>query len=395
MKEKIALYGAYDRYNYGDNLMPILLKMYLKKYYPEKLVDSEFINVSISDSDLSVYSCFPTRSISSVIAELTKGDSIIVVGGEVLCAPNATLFLHMPKPKLLNDFYIKLNRLPVIRMFFRKWADFQYRAPWDYPYLPDANVLADGVNVKYNTVGGGLDSLSVIDKKDLTSRLVNAKYISVRDKRTLNKLAAVDDVKLYPDSAFIMSDLCSEEFLIKNVRDDILSYVKKQYVVFQAAPSKLGGSLDHIVKNLTALHAVNNKQILLLPIGYAAGHDDFYILNKIHQKISHITDIKVELNVWEIMYLIKHSDFYMGTSLHGVITAMSFGRPHFGINEAIQKLDAFLADWSIPPFDHCYPVSDIEKIPNIISSINELELSNNAKRIVSLVKENNKLLFEL
>jgi hypothetical protein len=395
MKKKIALYGAYDRYNYGDNLMPILLEMYIEKYYPEKFIDCEFIHVSISDSDLSAYSCFPTKSISSVIGELKKGDSIIVVGGEVLCASNATLFLHMPKSKLLNDFYIKLNRLPIIRGFFRKWAGLQYRAPWEYPYLPDENMLADGVDVKYNTVGGGLDWLPINDKKDLIGRLVNAKYISVRDKRTLNKLAVIDDVKLYPDSAFIMSDLCSEEFLIRNVRDDILNYVNTEYVVFQAAPSKLGDSLDNIVKKLTALHAVSNKRILLLPIGYAAGHDDFYILNKIHQKIPHITDIKMELNVWEIMYLIKHADFYMGTSLHGVITAMSFGKPHFGINKAIQKLDAFLADWSIPPFDHCYSVSDIETIPSIISLTNELELSINAKRIVSLVKENNDFLFDL
>jgi exopolysaccharide biosynthesis predicted pyruvyltransferase EpsI len=395
MKKKIALYGAYDRYNYGDNLMPILLEMYINKYHPEKLDSYEFIHASISDSDLSSYSCFPTRSINSVIGELRKGDSVIAVGGEVLCASNAILFIHMPKPKLLNDFYIKLNRLPVIRKFFKKWADLQYRAPWDYPYLPDHKMLADGVEIKYNTVGGGLDGLPVNDKKNLTDRLENAKYISVRDKRTLDNLSHIEGVKLYPDSAFIMSDLCSEEFLVNNVRDDILDYVQKTYVVFQAAPSKLGDSLDNLIEKLTALHAVNNQRILLLPIGYAAGHDDFYILNKVHKKTPQFTDIKTDLNVWEIMYLIKHADFYMGTSLHGAITAMSFGKPHFGINKAIQKLNAFLSDWSIAPFDHCYSVSDIETLPTIINQANEAELSVNAERIISLVKENNSCLFDL
>jgi exopolysaccharide biosynthesis predicted pyruvyltransferase EpsI len=395
MKKKIALYGAYDRYNYGDNLMPILLEMYIKKYHPKKLNEYEFIHTSISNSDLSNYSCFATKSINRVKEVLRKGDVIIVVGGEVLCASNAVLFLHMPKPKLLNDFYRKLNNLPIIRKFFKKWADLQYKAPWDYPYLPDYKMLADGIDIKYNTVGGSLDRLSPDAKKDLSGRLENAQFISVRDQRTFNQVSHIEGVKLYPDSAFIMSDLCSEAFLISNVRDDILEYTKAKYVIFQAAPSKLGDSFNNLVSKLTELHIKNNQRILLLPIGYASGHDDFFILNKVHKKIPQITDIKIDLNIWEIMYLIKHAEFYMGTSLHGVITAMSFGKPHFGINKNIQKLDAFLSDWSIAPFDRCYSVIDIARLPQLIGNEAQPSLSLNADRIISLVKENNNLLFSL
>jgi exopolysaccharide biosynthesis predicted pyruvyltransferase EpsI len=394
MKKKIVLYGAYDRYNYGDNLMPILLEMYINKYHQKQLDSYEFIHASISNSDLSSYSCFTTKSISSVKDELKKGDCIIVVGGEVLCATNAKLFLHMPKPKLLNDFYIKLNRLPVVSKLFKKWADLHYRAPWDYPYLPDHKMLTSGVDIKYNTVGGSLDWLSIHAEQDLTERLVNAAYISVRDKRTLDRLSHINGVKLYPDSAFIMSDLCSDDFLMSNVQEDIAAYSNEKYVVFQASPLKLGDSFDNLVEKLTSLHAVNNQKILLLPIGYAAGHDDFYILNKVHQKIPAFTDIKTDLNVWEIMYLIKHAEFYMGTSLHGAITAMSFGKPHFGINKAIQKLDAFLNDWSIAPFDHCYSVDDIDMLPKLITDEGKVKLHNNVCKIISLVKENNDLLFK-
>lgn len=394
MKKKVVLYGAYDRYNYGDNLMPILLKMYLDKYEPEKLEEIDVIYASISDSDLSLYSCFPTQSIKSVIEDLTEGDCIVVVGGEVLCASNAVLFLHMPKPKLLNDLYIKLNRLPIIRKLFKCFADINYRAPWDYPYLPDGKMLNDGVNVKYNTVGGNLDWLPESSLVDLSDRLNNAEYISVRDKRTLNKLSSIKDVKLYPDSAFIMSDLCSEEFLQKNISKDICDFNADSYIVFQAAPSKLGDTLDNLVNKLRALYQSTNKRILLLPIGYAAGHDDFYILNEIHQRIPEFTDIKINLNVWEIMYIIKHADYYMGTSLHGVITAMSFGKPHFGINKSIQKLDAFLTDWSVAPYNQCYSVADIDKLSALICEESKAKVRDNAKGIISLVKENNGLLFK-
>ena len=270
MKKKIVLFGAYDRYNFGDNLMPILLEMYIAKYHPDKANDYEFIHASISESDLSIYSCLKTKSISSVIEELKSGDTIIVVGGEVLCASNTGLFLHMPKPKLLNDIFTKLNSLPVIKKVFKKWVDPIYSTPWDYPYLPDPLMLPSGVEVKYNTIGGGISRrLPAADKVNLTARLENAKYISVRDNRTLKRLSGIKNIKLYPDSAFIMSDLCTDSFFKANVRNDILNYVEQSYVVFQAAPKKLGTSLSDITKKLASLSSSIDKKILLLPIGYA------------------------------------------------------------------------------------------------------------------------------
>lgn len=394
MKKKVVLFGAYDRYNYGDNLMPILLEMYVDKYLPEKLDSYQFIHASISDSDLSSFACFKTESITRTIEKLEEGDVIIVVGGEVLCASNAGLYLHMPKPKLLNDFYTKLNSFPLIKKLFKSWADLKYKAPWDYPYLPDQKLLNDGVIVKYNTIGGGIPrKLPATKKVDLTNRLEASKFLSVRDKRTYDRLDHINNVELYPDSAFIMSDLCSDSFLSSKVRGDILSYVESPYIIFQAAPSKLGDSLTNAVEKLGALSKKTNKRILLLPIGYAAGHDDFYLLNNMHKKMLDYSDIKFELNIWEIMYLIKNSDCYIGTSLHGAITAMSFGKPHFGINRSIQKLNAFLRDWSIAPYDHCYSVSEIEDLNKLINSSNKFELESNAKRLISLVIENNNKLF--
>ena len=394
MKKKVVLFGAYDRYNYGDNLMPILLEMYVTKYLPEKLDSYQFIHASISDSDLRHFSCFETKSINNIVNELNKDDVIIVVGGEVLCASNSGLFLHMPKAKLLNDFYTKLNRLPLAKAIFKKWVDLRYRTPWEYPYLPDQKLLNDGVKVKYNTIGGGIPrKLSIETKNDLTNRLEDADYLSVRDKRTYERLSHVRDVELYPDSAFIMSDLCPDSFLKAKVSEDVLSYAENQYIVFQAAPAKVGDNLMNIITKLKALSGKTKRRILLLPIGYAAGHDDFYLLNDIHKKMLDCSDIKFDLNVWEIMYLIKNGDFYMGTSLHGAITAMSFGKPHFGINKSIQKLNAFLRDWSISPYDHCYSVSEIEEFPEIIDKQNTTHLEENAKRLNALVMDNNNKLF--
>ena len=42
-KRQVILYGAFDRYNYGDNLMPILLEMYFNRYHEDKVKDIEFV----------------------------------------------------------------------------------------------------------------------------------------------------------------------------------------------------------------------------------------------------------------------------------------------------------------------------------------------------------------
>ncbi|EFN6097117.1 polysaccharide pyruvyl transferase family protein, partial [Escherichia coli] len=46
MNDKVILYGAYDRYNYGDNLMPILLERFLKMNFPDKTRTIDFIYAS-------------------------------------------------------------------------------------------------------------------------------------------------------------------------------------------------------------------------------------------------------------------------------------------------------------------------------------------------------------
>ncbi|WP_371375751.1 polysaccharide pyruvyl transferase family protein [Thalassotalea aquiviva] len=398
MKNKIVLYGAFDRYNYGDNLMPILLKMYLEKYQPSLLESYELVYSSISDSDLSQYGCLPSQNISSVIKKLTSDDVIIVVGGAVLCTSNLTLYFHMPKPKRLSRIFSLFSNSSrsVIRKSFKAFVDLVYKSPWDYPYLPEPLHLPEKVSVRYNTVGGGFSTVPMLEQVAIKARLEKATYISARDTKTLNNLyslsTTIPSVELYPDSAFLMSDLCSDEFLNQNVSSNVKHFVDSSYLIFQAAPKKLGDSIENLAIKLSEAYNRTNKRILLLPIGYAAGHDDYELLLKLHKLIPNISDIKYNLNIWEIMYLIKHSECYIGTSLHGVITAMSFGIPHFGINPKVGKLDSFLKDWSFFPFNRCYSVQDITSLTSFLLCYDS-QLKENSEKLKKLVQANNKKLF--
>lgn len=107
--------------------------------------------------------------------------------------------------------------------------------------------------------------------------------------------------------------------------------------MFQAAPTKAGHSLEELSNKLKALSKSLECKIVLLPIGYASGHDDYYFLKKINKLIPDCTTLAYNLNVWEILYIIKNSKAYIGTSLHGAIIAMSYSVPHYGLNKKIKR----------------------------------------------------------
>jgi polysaccharide pyruvyl transferase WcaK-like protein len=125
-------------------------------------------------------------------------------------------------------------------------------------------------------------------------------------------------------------------------------------------------------------------ELLLLPIGYASGHDDHQFLSKIHDIESLESALLFDLNMWEIMSLIKNSTIFIGTSLHGVVTAMSFGTPYIGLNPNIVKLQSFLEDWGTPPLNKCYPVKGLMEAFNMASAINHLTLQKHATKLHKL-----------
>ena len=51
--------------------------------------------------------------------------------------------------------------------------------------------------------------------------------------------------------------------------------------------------------------------------------------------------------MWDTMFLISKSACYMGTSLHGIITAQSFSVPYLLINETILKAVDYMDCWGV------------------------------------------------
>ena len=383
--KKIILLGAFDRYNYGDNLMPILFELYAKKYMPEIFLNYVFEYAAISDSNLKKYNCLSTKNINSYTNE--DFEALVVIGGEVLCAKNADLYLHMQDSQLEHNVLRILKK--VFRGLFSYYSDPKYSAKWEYPYIPSSRFFKSSPKVIFNTVGGGLHGIKRKDKAEVELRLKEATYFSVRDVRTKNELKNVRGTNLAPDSAYIMSDLVDEALFEEKVTGKVKVACSQNYIVFQAAPQKIGVPVSRLINEIRNISNKENMKVILLPIGYASGHDDNVLLAKIHSALPECTDLLYELNVWEIMYVIRNSHMFFGTSLHGIITAMSFGIPHFGLNQGIKKLNSFLQDWSVTPFDQCYSAEKMSSLTSSFNLKNVAALKNKTAFIVDAVKANN------
>ena len=392
MKKDIVLYGAFDRYNYGDNLMPILFKMFIEKYRPQLLQDYEIRFCSIADSNLSAFHAPKTESIEERLGQTPQGSLVVVVGGEVLGATNFALFFHMQQSELSHRV-AKLLRF-FLRGLYARMVRKHYGTSWEFPYVIPVSEESP-YRVAYNTIGGSFSYLPDADVKDLARRVGAASYVSVRDSRSHADVSkSVAPLNTYPDSVMLVSDLVDDEFLGSRVSDEVKGKLSGDYLCFQASPHKVREDLGVVARGLSTIAKGRDYKIVLLPIGYASGHDDLRYLRDLAEEVEGAT-ILHPLNLWEIMYVIKQSRCFIGTSLHGVITAMAFAIPHFGLNPSIEKVDCFLRDWSVPPFNRSLKMESIIEVLKEDSFYSEAELENNSRRLASLVKENNSRITDL
>ncbi|WP_395344619.1 polysaccharide pyruvyl transferase family protein [Ningiella sp. W23] len=388
LKKQLILYGAYDRYNYGDNLMPLVFARYIELHCPALTNEFDIVYASISQSDLSQYASPKTEPIEKVLKTAPSGSAIIVIGGEVLCASNLALLMHMQNNKLFH-LLMRAGR-KLLRRYLAVLASPFYGTKWEFPYIPDMQYLPQGVSLVFNTVGGEISGLSGAKKVQVLDSLNKAAYLSVRDKRTeANVSKEISNLHLYPDSVFLISDVIDDDFLKDKVRDTLINTCSCAFLCYQASPYKVKETPEQTASALKQIADARHEKVFLLPIGYASGHDDADYLKAVGDAFDGEVLFANDLNVWEIMYVIKHSKLFVGTSLHGVITAMAFNHPHFGLNPDITKVDSFLKDWSIAPFNKAMRLEEIVALAKQDLSAYTPALHDNSERLANLVKDNN------
>ena len=350
--------AASDRVNYGDLLFPIVFSKIAKL----KLADVEVYNYGIVKSDLSYFGGYPTMSYGQLHYNLKKmGGTIVIGGGDVFFANWETLYSY------INPVFVKLMKYKLIRKVNSRLKIVDYvlhKKNVLLPFTPGVFEFKTSkkIQIVYNGVGGTFNKHNNPDfNSKVVERLNTSNYISVRDTRTLESLKKFEvNAVLSPDSAVIISDL----FPIINLRHKIkldINIIPEKYFFVQFGFNKAPDNFKESALLIEKLAKNNNAKVILCPIGLALKHDDHLELRKM-EKYSSYFQFVMPKSIFDIMWLISNSQAYMGTSLHGALTAQSYNVPFFSLNKKIKKADSYFKTWCPEISEGCIDFIDLDCI---------------------------------
>ncbi|HWK58989.1 MAG TPA: polysaccharide pyruvyl transferase family protein [Parapedobacter sp.] len=354
----ILIIGAFDRFNYGDLLFPIVIEAQLATY--RQSFDVRYFG--IIESDLSALGGKPTENIQSfyrACRETTGHTSVIVAGGEAVAVTWNSLLLALSGTfKRTHRFHHYLNKIIDLNAF----AKWKLHGETALPFVFTASDFAGVDRVIFNSLGGSEMAPATFDRfGELRDKLRGVDYFAVRDEATQQHLTKQGiDTHLYPDSAILMSNFFPVALLAKRVSAQVAEYVaanRHRYVFFQIKNNHAKTNELQIAKQLDAIASQTGLDLCLCPIGKALNHDDHLALQRIAPLLEQPSTLFGKVTVWDIMYLIANAAVYVGTSLHGAITAMSFAVPYVGV--AVPKLHSYLQTWGVDSINHTVPLTGI------------------------------------
>ena len=140
--------------------------------------------------------------------------------------------------------------------------------------------------------------------------------------------------------------LFDEGFIEDKLSDEAQNLRGMKYYVLQVNLRTGKHHKQVIAEAINSIYRKYQIKCVLLPIGRASGHDDQVILQKIHKRTLQSSIYIRHNNLFDTMFIIKNSVCYIGSSLHGAITAMSYYVPHTALTSRSMKLINYIDTWN-------------------------------------------------
>lgn len=317
MKYKIAHIGAFDFENFGDLLFTDVVEKQLEKRIEiEKIMYFAPKKCKMPNREVWVNSVIELEEIH----KKNHFDALVVGGGDLIHLQKIITYM----PHLSSD-----------------WITYEVLYMWVIP-----SIVAWKYNIPliWNAPGVPLEFMEM-DRKIVEKLCECVDYISVRDeeaKNTLAKAVESEKIKVVPDTVLSISELIKKEQLEENLNTIGIELESKKYVFFQCNVALKEEDLKVCGETLIKIKKETGYKIVLQPIGYALGDEE--VINKMSMMFSgeFVTSEK-HLSQYQILALIANAALYIGTSLHGSITATSYGTPNIVYNlNHYNKTDGFV-----------------------------------------------------
>lgn len=383
MKDLI-LFGAYDRFNFGDMMMPLAIARWIERNRPDVLERYRLRYASLTESDMRDRDCLPTEAILKVCATASEDAVIVVTGGEVLEARRAGLFMHNSRSDAEHREKGRLRRKDPEAFTARMIEEIG--DIWEFPYLPPQDCLPTGGRVMFNAIGGQAPDAG--DEEDIRwARFAQADYISVRDERLARGLfeRGREDVQMAPCAVGLIAEGYFRDL------DDGARPCDEPYFVVQCVHNPKNIDQTALAEQVRSLSEASGLRPVLVPLATASGHSDHKALEAVHAELGDLAVMDEERSLSSILTAFRNAEFYTGTSLHGTITAMAYGIPYYPFKKSISKLGAYLGAWSPDALASLREVrrpGQISAIPWQDRSTLAAPLQENAQRLSRLAGEN-------
>lgn len=387
---KAVLLGAFDRFNYGDLLFPIVVQNEIARHNPALEVAIH----ALVESDLSRYGALKTSSLRSLYRPdaLHAGDVVIFAGGGTIGVD--WNYMHANLLGRTGNLALYYFRRLVGEMAAERLSRLYFGARAPFPWVAGPEDFQAEVKVAYNAVGGSeFARLSPSVQARTLERLGRASFLSVRDEETRRLFAPVEHrlaVELAPDSAILMSEQFPVSWLQERAQAALSSMIDAgPYVCFQANAAYAHPHSDRIVAALETLYEQHGLRALLLPIGRYVGLDDQIALSEILAKLrTPAALVSSEASIWEIMLVIARAKLFLGTSLHGNVTSQSFAIPHLGLSDRPCKLDYYLGSWDLPEQSRCVRLEELSDQAGIALAVPEAVRRQKRAELINLSHDN-------
>ncbi len=324
--KELINWGSYDVDNFGDLLFPFLVEHFLGREY------SDILHVSPTGTP----SIWPDAKQSLTIIEAlgrVSQPELIVGGGNLINTSASSSINYVEKPafaKIVHESFA--------------WVPYVLLANYGIPYA-------------YNCIGVA-KSIPPAKRQLIRCALEAASFISCRDEASLShlRLAGVrSPIVVAPDSAVDVARV----FPIEAMRVHYATEVRLKY----ALPSDGTTAVIHVKERylkddfpafvmVLELLCASGVHPILVPLGMC--HRDDRVLTEPRLRDLRVTCIQKPERILDILSMLAVSRYYLGSSLHGAITALAYGN---GIaivaDEEASRLKKFSGFLSHVSLGHC------------------------------------------
>lgn len=334
----IALFGAFDRHNFGDLLFPHILAALLPKRRCRFL--------GLADRDLRPWGGHHTCAIGT---RTGLAAALVHAGGEILdcTAWEAAVMLASPTEAAAVR---SLDAHPAAR---EAWAAHRLGTADGAPYVAGRDRIGDAVPRLFNAVGGcELSQRPPAFIAEVLAKLRDAAHVGVRDGTTQAFLAARGiAAELAPDPAVLVAHLFGDAIRSRGIAGEIAAIRRRfpaGYLAFQcSADFGDDATLDTLA---AALDTWPRQQgIVIFRAGLAPWHDDRETGQRLTTRLAgRAVHCLASAHLLDLCALLAEARCFAGNSLHGRIVAAAFAVPSVSLchpTGGSPKLQAYAHTW--------------------------------------------------